>query len=178
MLDLDPNYYVCKELDTAVFSYRVRGLLAGSSAGNYYLLENDQKFRLVWDGKSRLFCLPEDKDIIQQYYAHAEEPRWFYLDFEKDVQIPLTPDAEQAMRTFLTYDIAGMPKIEVTSDEAADFYIEQTSSDGIVVEESYDFVLIDESLYLVQRQSYDGNTTTYEAIPMPEEMNAVISGEI
>ncbi len=170
-MELEANYEVCDTLAEPVFSYQTAGFLNGSQCGNYYRLENDRDFDLIWDSGSLLFSPEDQAEDILAYYTEECGSKWYFYDYEDCTLCRLSAEAEQAMNELSAYDLDSMPQTELVSDTLSEIYIVEWSSDGIVWRQSFDLIFEKNAAYLVYTSVYDENGMgTYTVVRLPIEI--------
>lgn len=181
-LPLECNYYVCMEKKTAVFSYRPDRFLNGYLTGNYFSIENEHGFDIVWNGIDRLFAPVDQAEEIVKFYR-ADPDAWYLLDYEQENEdgdpgkVRLSDEAATAVLAYLELDTASL---ETTTAIAEDGYdtveVWAESGDGIVVLNEW-FVVIGERAYLYLRSA----TTEQQQQEMtlailPDQISAPLAG--
>lgn len=170
VLELEANFEVCDTLAEPVFSYKTAGFLNGSQCGNYYRLENDRNFDLIWDGGSLLFSPEDQAEEIFAYYTEECGSEWYFYD-EEWLPNRLSAEAEQAMNELSAYDLDSMPQTELVSDTLSELHIVEWSSDGIVWRQSLNLIFEKNAAYLVYTSAYDENGMgTYTVVRLPLEV--------
>lgn len=179
-LPLSANDLVCKNLATAVFTYKTEGFLNGYLTGNYYRIENEKGFDLVWNGVDRLFAPVSEREAILAYYFD-EAIVWKYYDWanaewdEDPEGVIISQEAAGAMQAYLMLNVDSLPIEKVIPEEYETIAVEGKSSDGIVTYD-YWFVVMEGKVY-VQLDSATTNDQREELTlaALPDEIGAPLA---
>lgn len=188
LLDLDAYYDGCKEKATPVFSYKPEGILNRAQWQNYYRIENERDFDLIWNGSNELFCTDDEREAIIEYY-NSSEYAWTYTDVtdydEEDppVEQPVPDDLKEALKLYMSLDTSKLSKIEFSYDD----YDERTVANIEFIAISHDVVLVDvfyidiladgvyEGLENDFGETDDDSDDKVIALRLPEEIAAALS---
>lgn len=157
LLDLDAYYDGCKEKATPVFSYKPEGILNRAQWQNYYRIETEPGFDLIWNGEGSLFCTDEEREKIVDYYTQSDL-KWVYSDWndydegELHLMHPLPADAAEAMNLYLSIDTKTLPETVFTLDDydkliITDITVEGISKDEVVCAHYFSFTLSEDGAY-------------------------------
>lgn len=152
-LDLDPNYAVCENIATPVFSYKPEGILNRHEWQNFYRLETDHSFELIWDGSFQLYCPAQQFSAVTNYYSSCNQK---YLDGSWEIGRSLSLNTTRALSAYLTLADT-LPIEEVTEKVQGEYSIWCYSDDGIVLTDVLSFLSSGNNLYEEYSYTYDGS---------------------
>ncbi len=178
---LDPDYYVCMENKTAVFSYKPNGFLNGYLSGNYFAIDNEHGFDMVWNGQDRLFAPADQAEEILKFYR-ADPEAWHLLDYGQEdengdpVKVPLPDGAVTALRAYLELNVS---ELETTTAIAEDGYgtveVFAQSRDGIVIFNPW-FVVIEGKAYIhLKSTTTEKDQEEMTLAILPDEISAPLA---
>lgn len=153
VLDFEANDDFCMEYSTPVFSYEPKDFWDGSQYGNYYRVDNNQNFDLIWSEYEYLYCPKEDKKKIESYYEQ-DISKW-YVDNEFMEYVLLETETEQKIEEFLKDIVSNPPKDEYIFDDVEWIDIVKISSDHIVKKQTIGLAYVDHAMYYVESCDYD-----------------------
>lgn len=178
---LAPDYDVCRENKTAVFSYKPDGFLNGYLLGNYFAIRNEHGFDLVWNGQDRLFAPAEQAKEITEFYR-ADPEAWYLLDYEQEdengdpVKVALSDGAVAAIRAYLELNVS---ELETATAIAEDGYgtveVFAQSRDGIVIFNHW-FVVIEGKAYIhLKSTTTEKDQEEMTLAVLPDEISAPLA---
>lgn len=180
VLDFEAEFFECNHVAEPVFSYKTEGLFNGKDCGNYYRIENEQGFDLIWDNSSRLFCPAEEKERVMTYYLREDLNDWRYCTPESSDYPAVWVDAEYEA-LFVEFYLQDLDALEKTvtrdiGDEAERVEFFAYSSDNLLTKYNCVFHIIDGEAYFEYEVEYfeDGaeDTAEWTLIRLPEELEA------
>lgn len=182
VLPLEPNYNACAAVATPVFSYETSGFLDRSQCGNYYSVENNQGFDLIWSDAGYLFCPENDVKKIEDYYTNEDSSEWYFFKYGEEAEeftYPVTQDVGKELGDFVKNDADSMEETKVVVKNDMEFTIIELSNDNLVTKYHSEFIVKDGSLYLVNEKAYDSETDieTYSVIKVPDQIDEKIVEE-
>lgn len=141
LLDFEANSDGCKDKATPVFSYKPMGILMRSQWTNFYRIETDQDFDLIWNGDCALYCTDDDREEIIEYYGTCGY-QWTYCDpmdlatEDEPTTYHLPEDAIDGMKEYIKLDISKLAKEEFNESEIDELrvgvlHIDAFSDDGV-----------------------------------------------
>lgn len=188
LLDFEAYYDGCKSKATPVFSYKPEGILNRAQWQNYYRIENEHDFDLIWNGSNELYCTDDERKAITQYY-NSVEYTWMYVDVtdydedEPPIDQSVPDDLTEALNLYLSLDTSKLSKIEFSYDD----YDENTVANIEFIAISHDVVLVDvfyidilaDGVYEGLENDFgdadDNSDDKVIALRLPEEIAAALS---
>ncbi|MBQ8474541.1 MAG: hypothetical protein IJ499_02630 [Clostridia bacterium] len=161
---VDGVVYESFELDTAsriyfinttpIFSYKYDSFMNQSRWGNYYKIENSQGFDMVYGELGSLFAPSDQIDSIIEYYNTCDV-KYYVIDGETQ-GIKLVCDELQEFFRRLDYTNFEEVRMEI-SDFPDTIEVYLTDSDGYIVREKHQYLIIDGYVYLEHTVDYNSN---------------------
>lgn len=163
-LELIPNYDICKENSAPVFCYKTPGFWNRAQWGNYYTLENDAGFDLIWSPYGGLFCPADQADAVLAHYRQAGTV-WYRIP-EDGGPIPLTPEIQD---TLAAMDPSAGAE-ERIPDLHRELWFQSYSPDGLVCYDHITIVLTDADAWLLTRsEAVPDRIALSYGVPLPPE---------
>lgn len=152
------------------------------SEGNYYTVENAEKFDLLATGvNGRLFCSEADYEQAQMWYSTPGNYEWFIKTDSSETATPFSELSRDAANALL--------EVEKTYDSDADTIVEiqvphntslvtvglfSRSHDGVLIKESVILDCHEGKLYVCNAFSSVEGGTIYYCQPIPEWVEELI----
>ena len=138
--------------------------------GNYYAVENEQDFDLVSDGCGTLFCPDSQRDEIIEYYTDSANYNAYYDDWDES-RFKLSKKDKKVARELIDADIESLPEKRIAIEDAEEFSIELESIDELLYVDTYNFLIFNKKLYLVEDWDYDeDDNCVYIMKKLPEDI--------
>lgn len=167
-LELIPNYDICKENSVPVFSYKTPGFWNRAQWGNYYALENDAGFDLIWSPYGGLFCPADQADAVLAHYRQAGIV-WYRIP-EDGGPIPLTQRIQDALTAM--DPATGME--ELIPDAHTELWFQSNSPDGLICYDHITIAVTDTDAWLLTRmEAAPDRVAVSYGIPLLPETTAL-----
>lgn len=178
-LPLTVDDVACSEKATAVFTYKTEGFLNGYLTGNYYRIQNEKGFDLIWNGLDRLFAPADEKDAVLAYYF-GEAIDWKRYDYANaeggdpdGISVP--SEVAAAMQAYLMLDVKSLPTQKLILEEYTTLSIAGRSSDGFVLHDHW-FVVAEGIVYVeLDRTETNDQRIELTLAALPEEISAPLA---
>ncbi|MBO5779404.1 MAG: hypothetical protein J6R82_07540 [Clostridia bacterium] len=176
-LPLTVDDVVCSQKATAVFTYKTKGILNGYLTGNYYRIETDSGFDLIWNGIDRLFAPAKDKEAVLAYY-YGEAIDWVTYDYdsaewdEDAIGTPVSAEVAAAMQAYLLLDVKSLPTEKLILEEYVTVTLGGKSSDGIVLHDHWFIVADGKAYWELDRNKTEDQRTELTLAVLPDEIAA------
>ena len=178
-LPLTVDDVACGEQATAVFTYKTKGLLNGYLTGNYYRIQNEKGFDLIWNGLDRLFAPADQKDAVLAYYF-GEAIEWIRYDYANAEGgdpdgVSVSAEVAAAMQAYLMLDVKSLPTQKLILEEHTTLSIAGRSSDGFVLHDHW-FVVAEGIVYVeLDRTETNDQRIERTLAALPEEISAPLA---
>lgn len=167
-LELVPNYDICKDNSVPVFSYKTPGFWNRALWGNYYALENDAGFDLIWSPYGGLFCPADQADAVLAHYRQAGTV-WYRIP-EDGALISLNQELQNALTAMDPTSGAE----ESIPDEHTELWFQSNSPDGLIC---YDHITIavngNDAWLLTRMEAVPDRIALSYGVPLPPETAAL-----
>jgi len=153
-----------------IFTYKGGSLLNMWDCGNYCAVENEQGFDLVSDGCGTLFCPDSQREEIIEYYTDVSNFNAYYDDWDES-RFKLSKKDKKTVEKLMDTDIDSLPEKRIALEDAEEFVIELESSDELLYVNTYNFLIFNKKLYVVEDWDYDeDDNCIYVMKKLPEDI--------